>query len=87
MEDLNIKIVNVSGKGQIALPIEMREKMDISKGDRLLLMQLKDKILIEKIKNMERIKDEFKDILKFNELALKEVWDNKADDIWSSYLK
>lgn len=87
MEDLNIKTVNVSDKGQISLPIEMREKMNISRGDRLLVMQLKDKILIEKIKNMGRIKDEFEDILKFNELALKEVWNNKEDDIWGSYLK
>ena len=34
-----------------------------------------------------KIEDDFKDILKFSELALKEVWNNKEDDIWNSYLK
>ncbi len=87
MEDLNIKTVNVSDKGQIALPIEMRQKMNILRGDRLLVMQLKDKILIEKVKNADRLKDEFIDILKFNELSLDGVWNNKEDDIWGSYLK
>ena len=34
-----------------------------------------------------KIEDDFRDILKFSELALKEVWNNKEDDIWNSYLK
>lgn len=33
------------------------------------------------------MKDNFKDISKFSELLLKDVWDNKQDDIWNDYLK
>lgn len=87
MEKLRIKTVNVSEKGQIALPVEIRKSMNIKKGDRLLLMQADNKVLIEKSEVIEKLKDDFKDILKFNELALKEVWDNKEDDIWQEYLK
>jgi len=33
------------------------------------------------------MKDNFNDILKFSEGALKEVWDNKEDEIWRKYLE
>jgi len=33
------------------------------------------------------MKDNFKDLLKFSEQSLKEVWNNKEDDIWNTYLK
>ena len=29
------------------------------------------------------MKDNFEDILKYGESSLKEVWDNKEDDIWN----
>ena len=46
------------------------------------------KILLEKAQKLStKIKDDFKDLLKFSEQSLKGVWDNKQDDIWSSYLK
>ena len=45
-------------------------------------------ILLEKVQKVsEKMKDDFKDILKFSEQSLKEVWDNKQDDIWSNYLR
>jgi hypothetical protein len=30
---------------------------------------------------------EFKDILKYSERSLSEVWDNEADNVWNEYLK
>ena len=41
----------------------------------------KDKAQIN-IKN-----DNFSDLKKHSENSLKEVWDNKKDDIWNEYLK
>jgi len=35
----------------------------------------------------KKVRDDFKDILKFSEESLKEIWDNKEDDIWESYLE
>jgi len=83
-----MKTIRVSEKGQIAIPRPMREILGIKRGDELVVIQLDNKILLEKSQKMERkIKDDFKDILKFSEKSLKEVWDNKSDDIWNQYLK
>jgi AbrB family looped-hinge helix DNA binding protein len=83
-----IKTVKVSDKGQIVIPQTFRENLGIVKGDDLTIFQIDGKILIEKAqKTEEKIKDDFKDILKFSEDSLKEVWDNQEDEIWNEYLK
>lgn len=83
-----MKTITVSEKGQIAIPNKIREDLGIEQGDELVIIQFKDKILIEKAQRTEQIlKDDFKDILKFSENSLKEIWNNKSDDIWSKYLK
>ena len=85
---MEIKTVRVSEKGQIAIPISMRENIGIEQGDELLLVETEGKILVEKAdKVSQSMKDDFEDILKYNEDSLKEVWDNKEDDIWASYLR
>lgn len=83
-----MKTIRVSEKGQIAIPNQIRETLGIEQGDELVVIQIDDKILIEKMQKAEqRLKDDFKDILKFSERSLKEVWDNKSDNIWNEYLK
>ena len=85
---MEIKTIKVSEKGQIAIPTSIRDKIGIEKGDELILFEVDGKILLEKSSNVAKeIKDDFKDILKFNENSLKEVWDNKEDNIWASYLR
>lgn len=86
--DMIIKTIKVSDKGQIAIPQEMREEVGIKKGEELIIIQDNGTILLEKAQKVAmKMKDDFKDLLKFSEQALKNVWDNKADDIWSEYLK
>lgn len=83
-----IKTIKVSEKGQIAIPQIVRDKLNIKQGDELVLVQVEGKILLEKAqKTKEKILDDFKDILKFSEHSLAEVWNNKEDEIWSQYLK
>jgi len=83
-----MKTVRVSEKGQIAIPQSFREMMGIHQGDDLVMLQVNGKILLEKTQNAEqKMKDDFKDILKFSEKSLEEVWNNKEDEIWSQYLK
>ena len=83
-----IKTVRVSDKGQIAIPQSIREELSIDKGDDLIILHIDGKILLEKsCKTENNLKEEFKDILKFNEQSLKKIWDNKEDEIWNSYLK
>jgi len=85
---MQIKTVKVSDKGQIAIPQEIREEMDIERGEELVLLQIDGKLLIEKQQKVaKKVEDDFKDILKFSERSLKEVWDNKQDSIWNNYLK
>lgn len=83
-----IKTVKVSDKGQIAIPQSMRSRMGIERGDELVLVQMDSKILLEKSQKVSsKLKEDFKDILKFSERSLKSVWGNKQDDVWNSYLK
>ena len=85
---MEIKTVRVSEKGQIAIPVSIRERIGIAEGDELLLFENEGKLLLEKSSKISQsMKDNFKDILKYNEDSLKEVWDNKEDDIWASYLR
>ena len=86
--DMIIKTIKVSDKGQIAIPQEMREEAGIKRGEELIIIQDNGTILLEKSQKVAmKMKDDFKDLLKFSEQALKSVWDNKADDIWNDYLK
>lgn len=88
MEEPLIKTIRVSEKGQIAIPREIRERLGISQGDELVVVQNEERMLIEKApKVSKRIQDDFKDILNYSEQSLREVWDNPEDDIWSQYLK
>ena len=48
MEDMLIKTIRVSEKGQIAIPIEIRERLKIEYGDELVIVQNAEKLLIEK---------------------------------------
>ena len=52
--------------------------------DELILFNIDGKILLEK---SDKLKDNFKDIQKFSEESLKEIWENEDDEIWDSYLK
>ena len=78
-----IKTINVSEKGQIVIPTEMREVVGIEQGDKLILMQEDGKIMMKKVEKVSKeIKEDFKDLLKNSEKVAKKLWDNKYDDIW-----
>lgn len=76
---METKIVKVTEKGQIAIPVKIRENTGIDKGDELLVIQSGGIIMIEKIK-----KSNFKDLLKHSEAVAKKLWDNKDDEIWDT---
>ena len=76
---MNTKIIKVTDKGQISLPVKMRNSLDISRGDELIITHKDDSIIIKKIKE-----DDFSDLLKHSEIVAKKLWDNKEDEIWNS---
>ncbi len=79
----DIKTVKVSEKGQIAIPLDIRESIGIRQGDTLMLIQEEDKLLLQKTDNIKKeVKDEFKHLLKHSEDVAKKFWSSKADDVW-----
>lgn len=79
---METKIIKVTNKGQISLPVVVRNSLNILEGDELILTRSDESIILRKIKQ-----DDFKDLLLHSEKSLKEVWNNNEDDIWESYLK
>jgi AbrB family looped-hinge helix DNA binding protein len=79
---METKIIKVTNKGQICLPVVIRDSLNISEGDELILTRMNDSIVLKKIKQ-----DDFKDLLIHSEKSLKKIWDNKEDEIWGAYLK
>jgi len=76
---METKIIRVSDKGQIALPISIREAMNIERGDELIIMRNNNSVIIKKINPAD-----FSDLLKHSEDVAKKLWSNKEDDIWDS---
>ena len=88
MNEMILKIVSVSEKGQIAIPREIRALWGIKKGDRLVLTTKNKKLLIQKATNLtKQMEDDFDDLIDYSELSLKKLWLNKQDDVWNKYLK
>lgn len=75
---MEVKIIKVTDKGQISLPVGMREAMSIKHGDELLVTKNDNSIIIRKVK-----KEDFSDLLKHSEKVAKKLWDNKEDEIWN----
>ena len=76
---METKIIKVTDKGQISLPVRIRNSMDIEKGDKLLVIQNNDSIIIRKVKE-----NDFSDLLKHSEKVAKKLWDNKEDEVWNN---
>ena len=55
---MNVEIINVSSKGQVVLPLKMRNKLEINSGDKLFVYCNENSILIKKIKENMKIAKE-----------------------------
>jgi len=80
-----IRTVRVSGKGQIAIPVDIRAAAGIAKGDELVIAHESGRLLLEKAEGLSRmVGDDFKDMLRFSESAMRKVWDNDEDEAWNA---
>lgn len=80
-----MKNIKLSGKGQIAIPQEIRKNAKLEKGDNLVIMEENGTIMIKKTERVAAaIKDDFKDLLKHSEKIAQKLWSNKEDDIWDN---
>ncbi len=76
---METRIVKVTDKGQISLPVSIRESAGIKRGDELILIKRGKTILLEKLNESF-----FKDLLKHSEKVAEKLWSNKEDDIWDT---
>ena len=76
---METRIIRVTDKGQISLPVKIREILNIERGDELVIAQNNNSIVIRKFK-----KDDFSDLLKHSEKVAKKLWDNKEDEVWNN---
>ena len=76
---METKIIKVTDKGQISIPIEIRKSIGIDVGDELIAIRNGETLCLKKIK-----KDDFKDLLKHSEKVANKLWNNKEDEIWGS---
>ena len=76
---METKIIKVTDKGQISIPVEIRKAIGISLGDELVIIRTGETLCLKKIK-----KDDFKDLLKHSEKVANKLWNNKEDEIWDT---
>ena len=76
---MEIKIIKVTDKGQISLPVGIRDSLNINQGDELIITKSDDALIIKKIK-----KDDFRDLLKHSEKVAERLWNNKEDEVWNN---
>ncbi len=89
-----INTIKVSSRGQIVIPEEMRNKLNIKEGSRLVVQEQENKLIIELEKEflnkIEGLKER-KESSGWTNLAqesFKDLWDNKEDEkTWKKYLK
>ena len=76
---METKIVKVTDKGQISIPVDIRHSVDISVGDELFVIRNGRTIIIEKVR-----KSDFRDLLEHSEKVAGKLWGNKNDEIWDT---
>ena len=64
---MSIQLLSVSSKGQIALPVDIREELNINTGDKLLVACDEDTIILKKVAlpSKSKIEHELKKARKF----------------------
>ncbi|MSS74835.1 AbrB/MazE/SpoVT family DNA-binding domain-containing protein [Candidatus Pacearchaeota archaeon] len=75
---METKIIRVTDKGQISLPVSIRDSLSIKQGDELLITAGTETVVLRKVR-----KEDFSDLLKHSEKVARKLWDNTEDDVWN----
>ena len=87
-----INVINVSSKGQIVIPEEVRKHLAITEGSKLVLLEREGTIILKKEEEVVKQLDlsEHKELLGWLAIAeksLQDIWDNPKDEqVWKKYL-
>jgi len=76
-----VEVVSMGEKGQIVIPKRMREDFHMRKGQKLLVVEEKDKIILKPVRL-----DESHLAMLLSEPVLKKTWANKYDERWDDVL-
>ena len=82
-----IKTVKITDKGQISIPKDIRDELNLKEGETLVLITESDKIILEKsvnIKKKLRLSESTKTMI-MSEKSLENDWDNDYDERWNKY--
>jgi len=80
-----LESVTVSEKGQISIPMRIRESLAIKKGDKLVVFVADDKLLLQKSTEAgSKMEKEFDYLLKLSEKSTKRLWENEKDNVWNN---
>ena len=87
-----ISVITVSSRGQIVIPKNVRKKLGIKEGSKLVLLEKERSIIVTReeevsINLQESGKKEEIGWMGLAEESLKEIWKNSKDEkAWSKYL-
>lgn len=54
---MKIEITKITSKGQVVIPKEIRKELGITSGERFIVYDTKDSVVLKRIKNLEEVKD------------------------------
>ena len=81
------KSVQITGKGQLVVPMEIRSSMGLEKGSKLIIIQSGEDILLKKPESFEAFVDEkFPGLKAATERVFGKVWEGEEDSLWESYI-
>ena len=84
-EKVELRTVTVSEKGQLAIPVDIRRRLNIRKGEKLLIAVKGRKVLIEKTEDFsKRMELDFSHLLALSEKTARRMWENEKDAIWDT---
>jgi AbrB family looped-hinge helix DNA binding protein len=84
-EAVELRTVTVSEKGQVAIPVDIRRRLNIRKGQTLVLEVSKDKLLIAKSEEVsKKMKDDFQHLITLAEGSARALWENEKDAVWDN---
>ena len=80
---MHLQTVRVSEKGQIAIPARIRRSLGLRKGSTLLLIEDRGRLLVTKAERVAGgVVDDFSDLTRHAEETFRELWENRADEVW-----
>jgi len=79
-EILDMKTVKITGKGQIAIPKDIRKVEGFAEGQKVVIVAFKDHVEIRPLKKMKRISSEDLGWLKISEKSFAKDWLTKEED-------